>query len=554
MPRNHMQKYLLSDEWEAAVEAWLTWLKIAGVPSTTLRLRRGHIRGVARRTDTTSPSQVTLAMLVRICSSHEWSNEHRRGVRRSLVAFFDWAITTGYVSANPAVALPKVCSDKPQPRPVPDQMWHELLMAAPPREQMMARLAGEVGMRRAEVARCHRDDLVHDGFGPALIVHGKGGKQRVVPITERLDKDIRAFCAHGFLFPGQDRGHLSPDYIGKILGALMPPGWSMHKLRHRFATLGLAGTGDLLAVRDALGHTSVATTQIYTAVSSQKVRQVVEAAGKVLLIVFIFVYVVSPYSGGGPDLTVTLPTPPAQSTAVTDTTDDDEADCCNPTLRNTAGDGTRRAATRRANLGAGLRLRHERGLGLGRNDRAVRAGDPVPQDLFPRRPCSQFLAAAAAHQRRAANSSPMRSRGDFSVVSCAARARAASRRASASAFLDTRMASANPSATAAARSDLLRWLIPPRRERTDGPIEATRAIGRPWSSSRPRAAKPGVLTARAAMSSRPWPKSRQSPDSGAESPRSICSVVAPGAATPENQRPCRSSPTRTRAKHDPVLS
>jgi site-specific recombinase XerC len=52
----------------------------------------------------------------------------------------------------------------------------------------------------------------------------------------------------------------------------MPPGWSMHKLRHRFATRGYAGTGDLLAVKEALGHASVATTQLYTAVPRKGVR------------------------------------------------------------------------------------------------------------------------------------------------------------------------------------------------------------------------------------------------------------------------------------------
>ena len=85
-------------------------------------------------------------------------------------------------------------------------------------------------------------------------------------------------------------------------------------------------------------------------------------------------------------------------------------------------------------------------------------------------------------------------------------------------------------------------------------FDATNATGRPSWSSRPRTANPGVLTASAAMSSSPLPKSRQSPDSGADSPISIWSGVAHGAATPENQMPCSSSPTRTNAKQVPVES
>lgn len=143
----------------------------------------------------------------------------------------------------------------------------------------MARLAGEAGLRRAEVAQVHSDDLIRDLHGWSLIVHGKGGKQRVVPLTDELVAVFRQHCTrHGYLFPGQIEGHISPRWVGRMISQLMPPGWSMHKLRHRYATRGYAGTGNLRAVQEALGHASVATTQRYTAVSSSEVRRVSEAA------------------------------------------------------------------------------------------------------------------------------------------------------------------------------------------------------------------------------------------------------------------------------------
>ena len=270
--------YSLSSSWETAIEGWIRWLRIGGARTATLRLRRGQVRVIARRSGTRHPRELTLAMLVELCDRPDWSNDHRKGVRTSLISFFDWAADQGLTDGNPALPLPRVAASAPNPRPAPDDVWRELLAAAPPRERMMARLAGEAGMRRAEVAICHRRDLLRDVTGWALLVHGKGGRQRVVPITDNLADSIRTFCPAGYLFPGQIDGHISDGHVGVLLSRLMPEGWSMHKLRHRFATRGLAGTGNLIAVQKALGHASVATTQRYTAVANHEVRAVAEAA------------------------------------------------------------------------------------------------------------------------------------------------------------------------------------------------------------------------------------------------------------------------------------
>lgn len=270
--------YQLPTPWEHAVSGWLTWLEIGGVAATTLRLRRDHVRAIARRSGTFHPRQLTLATIVGLCSENPWSNDHRKGVRTSLTSFYEWAVSNGVASDNPAARLPRVRESKPRPRPAPDAVWQHLLAQAGPRERLMALLAGEAGLRRTEVAQCHRDDLIDDLHGWSLLVRGKGDKQRIVPITDRLASEIRTFCPAGYLFPGAIGGHISPGWVGTIISELMPPGWSMHKLRHRFATRGYAGTGNLRAVQEALGHASVATTERYTAVSRREVRSVAEAA------------------------------------------------------------------------------------------------------------------------------------------------------------------------------------------------------------------------------------------------------------------------------------
>lgn len=275
--------YCLPDDWESAIGDWLEWLAIGGKSKETIRVRRAAVRAAARRLhDTAGPAEVTTDALVASMARRRWSNDHRRAVRTGLVAFFDFCVSRDLCAGNPAAALPQVPESKPHPRPVTDDIYEQLLAAAGPRERLMARLAGEAGLRRAEVAKVHRSDLIEDLDGWSLIVHGKGGKQRIVPITDGLAQAIRSYSSgyspKGYLFPGKDEGHISPNCTGKLLSALMPPGWSMHKLRHRYASRGYAGTRNIRAVQEALGHASVATTQRYTAVSSSEIRAVSESA------------------------------------------------------------------------------------------------------------------------------------------------------------------------------------------------------------------------------------------------------------------------------------
>jgi integrase len=178
---------------------------------------------------------------------------------------------------NPAVLLPTGRGDQPNPRPAPDHVWHQLIEAAPPRERLMARLAGEAGMRRAEIAECCRGDLVQNSGGWSLVVRGKGHKHRVVPVGDDLAHAIRMHCDSGYLFPGQIGGHISAGWVGTVISQLMPPGWTMHRLRYRFATLGHAGTGNLVDVQEALCHTAVSAADRYNAVSGDEIRATCEA-------------------------------------------------------------------------------------------------------------------------------------------------------------------------------------------------------------------------------------------------------------------------------------
>lgn len=281
MDHIHSLSYPLPGQWDAAIDGWLTWLIASGTSPATRRTRRSHIRSVARELAAQHPRDVTPLDLIGILGRPHLSIEHRRGLRASLTSFYKWCQSAAVVDDDPTTTLPRVRAAIGRPKPATDDIWRQLLTTSDARVLLMARLAGEAGLRRAEVACVHTDDLIDSTDGAQLIVHGKGGKQRVVPITVSLAIAMRHDCPlGGFLFPGKIDGHMSPDRVGHLVSKVMPPGWSMHKLRHRFATRGYAGTGNLRAVQEALGHASVATTQRYTAVSNADVRRVSEAAAQ----------------------------------------------------------------------------------------------------------------------------------------------------------------------------------------------------------------------------------------------------------------------------------
>lgn len=279
MTHLHSLSYLLPAPWDDAISGWLTWLIASGASTATRRTRRAHVRSVARALSSAHPQDVTGAQLVSIIGRPGFSIEHRRGLRASLASFYRWGVASGIAEADPTLALPSVRAALGAPKPATDDIWRQILDTADQRTRLMARLACEAGLRRAEVACVHTDDMADGIEGPELIVHGKGNKQRVLPITVTLAVEITNACPFGgFLFPGKIDGHISPDRVGHLVSKVMPPGWSMHKLRHRFATRGYAGTGNLRAVQEALGHASVATTQRYTAVAARDIRAVAEAA------------------------------------------------------------------------------------------------------------------------------------------------------------------------------------------------------------------------------------------------------------------------------------
>lgn len=275
--------------WLALVDDYCLAEYAAGHPKTTVTTRRSHLARVARALKC-PPADVAPRQLERwFGRQRQWSNETRRGYRNTLRSFYRWAVKNGRLPVNCAEELPHVKAKRPSPRPAPEDVWEAAKGTA---EQLLDRrvlvmlaLASHA-LRRGEVARVQVRDVTLGPTGYRLLVHGKGDKERIIPISDSLALKLLdgaaghtpGASAHGYLFPGDDEGHLSPRWVGTLCARIMPGIWTMHTLRHRAATRAYKATHDIRAVQQLLGHESVATTQIYTYVDDDEVRAAMLAA------------------------------------------------------------------------------------------------------------------------------------------------------------------------------------------------------------------------------------------------------------------------------------
>jgi integrase/recombinase XerD len=218
----------------------------------------------------------------------------------SIRAFFRFLVREGYVDSDPTVTLgvPKQARSLPKAIPIEEV---ERLIGLPDtsplgrRDRAILEVLYGTGVRISELAALDVDDVDIEQ-GSALIRSGKGNKTRIVPMgraarsavgeyltttrPELVKKRTAASRAGGAaLFLNARGGRLSRQGCWKILKGYARAGGleekvSPHTLRHSFATHMLDAGADIRAVQELLGHASLTTTQVYTLVSDQRLREV----------------------------------------------------------------------------------------------------------------------------------------------------------------------------------------------------------------------------------------------------------------------------------------
>ncbi|RLB15470.1 MAG: site-specific tyrosine recombinase XerD [Deltaproteobacteria bacterium] len=225
-----------------------------------------------------------------------------RSVARNLSAiktFFRFLASEGEISANPARLV-----DSPRiPRTLPDTMTvaevERLLENVAPtsplglRDRAMLELMYGTGVRVSELVSLKLLDIyLEAGF---VRVFGKGSKERLVPFGGKAEKALRDYLREGrpkifsqkrtdspYLFLNARGRPLTRQGFWKILKryaakAGLSRRITPHSLRHSFASHLLEGGADLRSVQAMLGHADISTTQIYTHVTRERLRQVHEA-------------------------------------------------------------------------------------------------------------------------------------------------------------------------------------------------------------------------------------------------------------------------------------
>lgn len=224
----------------------------------------------------------------------------RRYARRSIArkasalrSVLAWAVSRGVIAASPAVDLDAPKLDHPLPR-VMRAADAARLCELPPgdepvglRDRAILELLYGSGLRVAELCALDVDDI--DLRHSTVEVTGKGRKQRRLPIGRPTVEAIDLYLEQArpelwkegpALFLNRRGKRLGPrsvrTMITTYLSAEGAPHISPHTLRHSFATHMLDGGADLRAVQELLGHESLATTQIYTHVSTERLKAVYE--------------------------------------------------------------------------------------------------------------------------------------------------------------------------------------------------------------------------------------------------------------------------------------
>jgi len=205
------------------------------------------------------------------------SDATRANYYQALNAFFAFT-SKRYHGDNPMEAMPRPKLDEDSPRPTLDPEELMKLRDAPTslRDRAILTLFIDTGIRSGELAQLRKQDITAE----KIKVQGKGGKQRIVPISEETRRLLLSLMAADgvtdYIFSGH-KGHLTSHGLYRIVSGYMRkagisgPKLGGHRIRHGFARAYLVMGGDTRSLQKILGHKRISTTEKYADLSEQDI-------------------------------------------------------------------------------------------------------------------------------------------------------------------------------------------------------------------------------------------------------------------------------------------
>jgi integrase/recombinase XerC len=241
------------------------------------------------RSDVNGPEGVDRLNLRRYLASLGTRRLARASIARKAAAlrcYFAWLCRQGRIGTDPARSLRAPSGGGRLPRVLSNGEVTALLDvgatdALDRRDLAVLELLYAAGLRVSELCGLDRDDI--DLRARTVTVLGKGGKQRRMPIHDEAVTVLTAWLRDGrdemegppeAAFVNQRGNRLGPRDVRRILDRRAASPTHPHALRHTYATHLLDGGADLRVVQELLGHASLATTQVYTHVSKERLRAV----------------------------------------------------------------------------------------------------------------------------------------------------------------------------------------------------------------------------------------------------------------------------------------
>lgn len=267
---NHRQP---PQSWVPLIDEWVMDMQARGLTERTIESNWYRVTAFARQCgiapDEVKPTNIQAWLAVSTLDAST-----KAGRRAAINEFYKWANRMHHLDSNPVDTLPPVKRPKkPARQPAPEEAVAQGLYATDSEARLMVKLDAEAGLRREEICKVKGSDVTeypNTGIGEAmygLLVHGKGGKVRIVPICADLAQEIRTQAGDGWLFPGRSNGHCCPDHVYRTIKR--NTGYATHSFRRRYGRVAYETSGhDLRAVQELLGHESPATTQSYIFVPS----------------------------------------------------------------------------------------------------------------------------------------------------------------------------------------------------------------------------------------------------------------------------------------------